>query len=363
MDLSERRKFDSQTLVLIGGSGDVGRHLIPLLQSDGRWGITLLSRGGGVPEGLSPSRLAGRPIDIRTPGSATAIPDGATVVNLTEATPPVAVAAIIARGGTVLDTSATPGYIYDLSRAARNGPGLLVLCVGTAPGLSTLMGAEIARGPNVDSIDIGLELGMGRHYGLAATEWFIRALGTPYKDGQNGAIVSPGERRRGFVFGQCTRARLALGVGFPDHGILPAGSKTRVETYLAVDPGYVTRSIVLFLRIGLGPLLLRHAHTIARTTRLLPRLAARRTRIAVEAQTSDRRLIAARYFDGGDQAELTAAMILIALRALPTNGWLPGKVTNIVDYLDYDTALAELHALLPAMRIKAWRYAATGARR
>ncbi|UES53820.1 hypothetical protein [Roseibium aggregatum] len=119
MDLSERRKFDSQTLVLIGGSGDVGRHLIPLLQSDGRWGITLLSRGGGVPEGLSPSRLSGRPIDIRTPGSATAIPDGATVVNLTEATPPVAVAAIIARGGTVLDTSATPV----ISTISREQPG------------------------------------------------------------------------------------------------------------------------------------------------------------------------------------------------------------------------------------------------
>lgn len=359
MELGERGTIDSQTLVLLGGSGDIGRHLIPLLQSDGRWRITLLSRGGGIPEGLSPSQLSGRAIDIRTPGSAAAIPDGATVVNLTEATPPAVVAAILARGGTVLDTSATPGYVNDLARAAGNGPGLLVLCVGTVPGLSTLMGADIARRPNVDSIDIGLELGMGRHYGLAATEWFFRALGTPYQDGQNGAIVSPGERRRAFAFDQIGRTRLALGGGIPDHGILPAGSKARVDAYLAVDPGYVTRSIMLFLQLGPGPWLLRQAHAIARTTRLLPRLAASRTRIAIEARTSDRRLIAARYFDGGDQAELTAAMILIALRVLPTNGRQPNKVTNIADHLDYDTAWAELHALLPAMRIEAWCYPAT----
>lgn len=261
----------------MGGTGDVGRRVVPLLLDHTDCPITLASRQGGA----DADRVRQIQLDVRAPEAAGQITPGATVINLTEATPPAVAAEIVRKGGVFLDTSADPDYVaaLDEAMAAAGGPGTGVLCVGTAPGLSTLMAAHVARSGAVMSVEFGIELGMGRHYGPAATEWFFRAIGKTYQvndpHGQHSQL--PGTERRRFAFADRERSRLALGIGFPHRGIQSAGKVLAVHSYLAVSPTLVTHAVAFLLRLGLGAALARRARSLTRLMLALPALG-RRTR-------------------------------------------------------------------------------------
>ena len=344
------------TVVLIGGTGDVGGRLVRLLVDHTAARIVLVSRtGAGAGDRVEALRL-----DIAGRDAAGKLPPGATVVNLTEATPPSVAAEIVRNGGRFLETSASPDYLTALRRDVPEGggPGTAVLCVGTAPGLSTLMAAELLRDTEADRVDIGLELGMGRHYGQAATEWSIGALGRPYRLSDSAStLVAPGALRRLFVFGRDSRARPALGIGFALDGVAEgsgSGPPALVRTFLAIDPPLVTRAVGLLLRLGLGPLLSRRKRGVTRALGRLPELGQARTRIAAEVQDSDGSVIASRHVSAGDQAEMTAAMILATIRALSgSDRQIPG-LSTIVDHLTFAGALNDLRLLLPGMAIETW---------
>jgi len=352
------------TVVLIGGTGDVGGRLVRLLLDHTAARILLVSRSG-VGSG---DRVEALRLDIAGKDAAGKLPLGATVINLTEATPPSIAVEVVRNGGSFLETSASPDYVQALRRemAGVGGPSTAVLCVGAAPGLSTLMAAELVRDNEAVAVDIGLELGMGRHYGRAATEWSIGALGHPYRlSGPGNTMVRPGDLRRSFAFERDTRARPALGIGFAADGIADGPGANRpvvVRTFVAIDPPFVTRVVGLLLRLGLGPVLSRHKRGVTRVLRRLPELGHARTRIAVEVQGADSNASASRHVAAGDQAEVTAAMILATIRALPAaDRPMPG-VTTIVDHLTFSDALDDLRRLLPVMAIRAWSTGVNGAR-
>ncbi|MFT6658961.1 hypothetical protein [Maritalea sp.] len=347
--------------VLIGGTGDVGHRLTRLLLEHTNSSITIVSRSGNKDTNQNSARVTYTALDVKGPNVADALPHKAVVINLTEATPPEFAAQIVQRGGSFLDSSATPDYVSSLAQAigAADGTGTGVLCVGTAPGLSTLMAADLAATNGVVGMEIGLELGMGRHYGPAATEWFFRALGEAYAVRNNDRIetVRPGQVHRRFVFGQHEPARQALGIGFPGQGIfgssLPSQGQA-VQTFLAVDPPYVTRSLGMLLGLGLGPWMAQRARGLTRLMMRLPGLGASRTRIVAAAQMANEQPSSSHHFTGGDQAELTAAMLLITASSI--DGTLSGKngLTTISDHLTLGKALAQLHVILPDMEIKFW---------
>lgn len=336
----------ARSVVILGGTGDVGRRLIPMLATVGPWEIWAVSRRDHLtgPE-LSNARTLN--LDLAGPEAARVLPRGAIFVNLTEATPPGLVAEILSKGDTVLDTSATPEYVDALVRVAVGKAGLLIPGVGTAPGLCTLLGADLARDRRVRALDVGLELGMGRHYGPAASEWFFRTLGASYRDPGSGRTVKPGMNLRRFVFAPTEAPRTALDIGFPDIAIFPAGREGQVRYYLAVDPPIVTRLVAVALWLGLGPWIARHARLLAKQSQRLPKIGHSGTRIVVAAFDHNNKQIESHLFEGGDQADLTAAMVLLTIDSVCSGGDEQGGAQSIMNYLDLEQALRGLQRRFP----------------
>lgn len=263
------RATEVRNLVILGGSGDVGQRLIRLFSANGEWKIRAVSRRRRTADSAHPNLVA-MTLDVAHHGVARALPEDAIVINLTEATPPRLVAEILTRGGTFLDTSATPNYVDGLVKAADGKGGCLITGVGTAPGLSTLMGADLTSDARVRTVRIGLELGMGRHYGQAAAEWFFRTLGQPYADPATGLSILPGTNPSRFSFARNEAPRLAIDIGFPDAGIFSDGREDCVRHYLAVDPPFVTRLFAVAQRLGLGRWMARHYPRLTKLSQWLP---------------------------------------------------------------------------------------------
>ncbi len=72
-----------KTIVPIGGTGDVGRRLVPLLLDHMSDSVLVVSRSGIAPD----DRVEALRLDIADAIAAAGLPPGATVVNLTEAKP------------------------------------------------------------------------------------------------------------------------------------------------------------------------------------------------------------------------------------------------------------------------------------
>lgn len=337
-------------LVILGGSGDVGSRLTHLLSDRGAWKVWVVSRRHGTAE-TARENTVHTAIDVSRPDAANSLPAGAMVVNLTEATPPGLVAEILARSGTVVDTSATPGYVDALIRAADGTRGCLVTGVGTAPGLSTLMAADLASDKRTETLRVALELGMGRHYGQAAAEWFFRTLGQPYDDPVTGRSVFPGTKPRRFDFTRNEAPRLALDVAFSDEGIQPDGKEVRVHHYLAIDPPFVTRLFAVAQRLRLGRWMSEHARRLTKLSQWSPQIGPTRTRIAAVAFDREGNEITANLFEGGDQADLTAAMLLVTLEVLLSSDVRQTGATSIVDHLDLAQALSGLRRDMPEAEI------------
>ena len=336
-------------LVILGGSGDVGSRLIRLLSDHQEWKVWAVSRRSRAVE-TTLKNVVYSALDVARPGAAKSLPDDAIVVNLTEATLPELVAERLARGETVLDTSATPSYVDALIRAAAGTNGCLVTGVGTAPGLSTLMAADLASDEQLETLRIGLELGMGRHYGQAAAEWFFRTLGQPYDDPVTGRSVVPGTKPWRFNFARNEAPRLALDVAFPDEGIQTNGRDVFVRHYLAVDPPFVTRLFAAAQRLRLGRWMSKHSLQMTKLTQWLPQFGQIRTRITAVAFDCEGREIAANLFEGGDQADLTAAMILVTLEAMRSGDARQAGANSIVDHLDLERALSGLRRHFPGIK-------------
>lgn len=343
-------------VVLIGGSGDVGRRLVALLPDEAGADIRVVSRRGQAPD----DRVTPLKLDITAADAAAWLPEGATVVNLTEATPPSIAAHVVRTGGLFLETSASPEYVSAIEQAMAQagGPGTGVVCVGAAPGISTLLAADVAKADGCATVDIGIELGMGRHYGVAATEWSIGALGAPYRvSDADSTAIQPGELVQSFAFERTGRARFAFGIGFARQGIAPppdARAPVSVRAFLAFDPPVATRLVWLLLRLGLGPALARNKRGLARNLMRLPSMGRTNSRIVAEARGADGGVLASRHFAAGDQAEVTAAMILATIRAIYQAATPPHGATTIADHLTLSGAIESLRHILPGMAVETW---------
>jgi|TARA_R100000049_G_C1927958_1_gene72147 hypothetical protein len=132
-----------------------------------------------------------------------------------------------------------------------------------------------------------------------------------------------------------------------------AAAPPLVRTYLALDPPCVTRLVGVLLRFGLGPVLARRKRPLTRVLTRLPEVGQARTRIAVEAHGANGEVSTSRHFTGGDQAEVTAAMILATVRVVHASVPAAGA-TTISDHLSLARALDELRGLLPGMTLETW---------
>ena len=351
---------------LLGGTGDVGRRVAGFLaRGQGAAAgarIVLASRhadqSGRIARQIGPGVRA-VVFDVNDNSAATRIPPGAIVVNLTEATPPALARAIVERGGDFIESSASPTYLSDLQTALMPGgfPGCAVLYGGIAPGLTNLAAdALIEAAPQTRAVDLITEMGLGRHYGAAATEWFLKSLNRPYPALIRGQVrrLYAGDVSRNVRFHGDAGSRLALGYGFAEQiAIAQKHSLQTVRSLVALDPPWVTQILQGAIALGLGTLMGRAAPRLARWMVRAPAMGATRTRLIVQGSDAAQDPTARVDVVTGDPADAAAVVLAGMVRAvhLRARRSLRSGIRDITDVLTFDAAILELTGAMPETRV------------
>lgn len=339
---------------LLGGSGAVGQNLIGILAQVPNVEVVVVSRKPKIGLG-SAQNVETRACDLANPKPFNDIRPEDRIVNLTEATPPVLAAQAVRAGGIFIETSASSAYVESLRAVAvaSRGLGLLIDCVGVAPGLTNLMAHDlIAQGDTPKSVEIGIELGLGKHAGLAATAWTIASLGRNYTAKRKHKLewLSPGQVSTDFRFGQDDHSRRAVGFPFADQEILaanlPEGIAT-ILTYLAIDPPIMTHVLWMSMHLGLGKVMAGRAHDVARTFLRLPTVGRASTRLTVQSRTADGEISSLLHLSTGDQSAATAAVAATAATQDLASVSGKGPVLSISDVLSLDLAVQRVTLVHP----------------
>ena len=230
----------------------------------------------------------------------------------------------VAVGGTPLvEISATGAYL-DALRSASSGQ--IVLGAGLAPGLSTVLVAELDSRPG-DEVDVLVMLGSGEKHGPAAVAWTADLVGTD--------LYQPPEREpvRNLVTstkaeGPDRRARRYLRADFPDHVLLGSDRGLAIRSYLALSSTPATAALAAVGRAPRLHGLLRHA----------PRIGSADWQILVRNRRTGQHLQA----HGTGQSEATGRLTaLAAMRAVSMSSTGP---TTMPDLIDGDEARAALRS-------------------
>ncbi len=345
---------------LLGGYGDVGVRTARRLSDMQDRPIVLAGRSGREAEAAASQLgrdVSGAAVDATDPAAHGAVADAAAVINLTESTPHALAAAVVKAGGVFLDTSASPGYLKGLEAhlSGRGMPGLAVLSVGLSPGLTNIMAARLkSECPDIEAIDLCLEIGLGQHHGRAATVWFLENAGGRYPYISDGSVVEarPGQLRRRFDVGGKAGGVLALGYGFSDQ--MTIGESLRLRTsrsFVALDPPWMTRVLSLLLRLQLGEIISGNADALARSMLKGPALGKVGTRVVGEGFDRSGNLRGRIELASGDQAEITALMAAVTtLSALDST---LGGVIHSDSIVTFDEVARLLTANLPETRMVA----------
>lgn len=340
-----------ETICLLGGYGAVGLRLARLLHVRCEARIVLAGRdgerAGNAAREIGP-RCEGMALDVRAVDAIERLRDMSVCVNLTEASPPALAATLMAGGTHFVDSSASPDYVAALRDAigkVTTPQATAVLETGLAPGLTNLIAARLCRDhPHTRRIDVLIAMGMGVHHGFAATEWTLRSLGQTYPVRMGGQWheVRTGTLNR--TFDTETGRIDAIGFAFSDQqSIARDHALDGARTYLAVDPGWMTRVLRWLSRPAPSALVRRHAATLSRWMLRMPTMGGTGTRLLVEAFDSDGNSLAEVHLRGGPQADLTAAVLAEAALVLTQPGNDPGLRT-LGSILDARTFIANEHA-------------------
>ena len=148
---------------------------------------------------------------------------------------------------TLVDISASSNYLKQLRAEAPRGS--MLLGVGLAPGLSTMLAASLDHAPG-DDIDVALMLGAGEKHGPAAVQWTQRLIGAPVQDPPEAHRVM--NFREASWFKDAGQIRRYLRADFPDHLLLGNDRGIQVRNYFALGSPAATRALALVARIPMS---------------------------------------------------------------------------------------------------------------
>ncbi|SEL36283.1 NAD-dependent epimerase/dehydratase family protein [Rhodococcus maanshanensis] len=214
------------SVLVLGGYGAVGAHVVKRLRADG---------ADALAAGRDPAR-ADRVVDLTDPRSLGSGLDGVSaVVNCSGSEEPAVAAAVAGNGIPFVDITATSGYAKQLERV--DGP--VLLGVGIAPGLSSLLAAEAARAGG--TVDVLIGLGAGEAHGPAATAWTYGLLGKRFDDPDGSRVRNYTRPTRFDLPAEAGYPRFpALRTDFADQHRLTADLGVPVRTYLRLDSRLAT---------------------------------------------------------------------------------------------------------------------------
>ncbi|WP_020405592.1 saccharopine dehydrogenase NADP-binding domain-containing protein [Hahella ganghwensis] len=310
---------------LLGGYGNVGLRAAKLLHQKRQFDIILVGRdqrkATEAAHSIGPD-CQGLGLDTKAPDALDQLKNYEVCLNLTEATPVSLEADLITNGTHIIDSSASPGYAADLRDAVNAQPSPEATCVletGLAPGLTNLLAYKIVRErPDTCSVDVLIQMGMGVHHGLAATEWMLQSLGTsyPFKSGGQWQDEFSGHLTRYFPWSEELRIK-GIGFGFSDQVSMARDfDLTQARTFLAVDPTWVTWLLQWLSDSLLDKLVIRHSKTVAKALLKLPKMGSPRTRLILEGRNASGELTQVEKLQGGPQSELTAIVLSEAVATL-----------------------------------------------
>lgn len=309
-------------VLVLGGYGAVGRHAVEQLRANG---------DEAYAAGRDPAR-ADRVVDLRAPGLEAykeALAGVDAVVNAAGAEDPHVVRETAAAGIPFVDVTATTGYVAALE--AHGGyPAPVLLSVGLAPGLTTLLATAAHADAPGEPVDIGLVLGAGEKHGPAATDWSYALLGRRFADTHGGPPVRNYTAPRAFDIPGLGRRRLYR-ADFSDQHTLTEHLGTPVRTYFAMDSRAATLGLATLTRLPGGSRAPRGLH-LPGTDRWWA--------LARRADAPSARTWWAR---GRSQSRATALLAVLAARHAQS---LPGGVHHLHEVLtltDAEAAGVEVH--------------------
>ncbi|MDO3646223.1 NAD-dependent epimerase/dehydratase family protein [Nocardia mangyaensis] len=217
-------------VLVLGGYGAVGAHLVQLLRAQG---ISALAAGRDAAR-------ADRAVDATTPdGFAAALSGVTTVVNCAGVEDIRVAEECVRRGIAFVEISATSDYV----RALEHVRGPVLLGVGLAPGLTTLLAVD-AFASDPGPIDIMIGLGSGEHHGPAATAWTYQLLGQRFPD-PDGADIRNFTRPARFTIPEKARYKPfpAVRADFADQHRLTDELAVPIRSYLRLDSRLATAGL------------------------------------------------------------------------------------------------------------------------
>ncbi len=218
------------SVLVLGGYGAVGAHLVRLLRAQH---IPVITAGRD-------STRADRVVDVTVPDRVGEALTGVTAVVNCAGTEDIRLAEACAERGIVfVEISATTEYV----RALEHVDGPVVLGVGLAPGLTTLLAVDLLvrdRAP----VDIMIGLGSGEHHGAAATAWTYRLLGQRFADADGTMIRNFTQLARFPIPGHAGYPPFpALRADFADQHRLTREFSVPVRSYLRLDSRLATAGL------------------------------------------------------------------------------------------------------------------------
>jgi saccharopine dehydrogenase (NAD+, L-lysine-forming) len=341
-------------IVVLGGYGAVGRVVASSLARQFPGKVFVAGRSRQAAEAFA--RTSGGAIlplalDAADPGQLAGALDGARVVVECVGRDDVGLArACLERGVHYVDISASAPFLRQvelLDPLARQHGAAAALSVGLAPGLTNLLAKHcVERLGAVDTLDIGILLGLGEAHGAAAIRWTLERMVTPFTLWRDGVAVPVAgfDTARQLRFPGRYGWRWAYRFDFADqHIIVRTLGLPRVSTWLCFDSAMVTRAVGLLRRVG-ALRALRRASVRDRLAALLARVHIGSNGFAISVMA--RRGKSPLYtcgLSGRGQSHATGLVAALVAGQLYTTDGLPG-VFHIEQRLNPDAVFKQLGA-------------------
>lgn len=287
--------------LLLGANGAVGGHIHTALLDAGH---DVTAAGRRAPEGGVSIDISGE--DLRNLTDAAR--EHEVIINASGVENPHLPQAI--GDSTLVDISATSRYLRQLRAAAPHAS--MILGVGLAPGLSTMLAASLDHEPG-DDIEVALMLGAGEKHGPAAVAWTQRLIGAPITVCPETHVLM--NFREASSFTDAGRTRRYLRADFPDHLLLGKQHGIQVRNYFALDSPVATRALELVARIPMT----------RRLVSAVPPFGSERWSIVAK----NRRTGQTREASGSNQSRATGILTARAVQAIGSHG-----MTGIVSMND-----------------------------
>ena len=254
--------MDAPPIVILGGTGAVGRHVAQFLDAQGQRVVVASRQADRAREVTDPlAHAEPATVDIGDP-AALSLEHPGVVVNCTGIEDLDAMLRWRRSGWRIIDITASSTYAARLASLDRDGPAVIV-GVGLIPGLTTLLARHLtAQDDEATEVVISCLLGLGEDYGDASRDWTYGQLGRRIDDpaGSFRNFSTPTSIDFPGGFGR----RPAWRFDFADRVLLPPEIDVHVTTRYCFDTRLAGRALAAASAIPGARELLRRLNRLSR---------------------------------------------------------------------------------------------------